>query len=178
MERTQPIPVFVALGRRKARCQFIGCKFNGFHQPESADGNRYVWTRGAAEIDCFFPQATRVQYVWIELAYTAPAGSRLTVQVDNRTMVENDRVHGGNSITIHWPESRVIQHLKLSLFAETFVPKSTMAGSEDDRELGVAVRAVVFAKRWGRYRSGIDIAKPLYRRMSSWVSSWLPRRAA
>ncbi len=173
--QTLPVPVFVAL--RRCAEQFARCAFTGFHEPETLGDRRYIWTRGEAQVDCFFVEPAKLQYIWVEIAATAPHGARVRLSVDGRVLREHVLITGRCTLMARLPEARVFHQLKLELNSDTFVPNQLEVGLGDTRELGVAVRGIVFGKRLLRYLPGSYFRKPLRKKLKSLVGL-AGRRAA
>ena len=173
-----PIPVFVAVKRRWGLRQSPRCAFRGFHDPEMGPKGQHIWTRDQAHVECQLPVSTKLQYVWLEVGMTSPQGTTLDLYVNERLVVQQQTIRGRATICARLPEPCVVNHLSLRLVATTFVPSEVIVGSDDSRQLGVALRAIVFGKRRAKYRSGTYGQQPLNARAANLVRSWIGRKAA
>ena len=89
---SQPIPVFVAVKRRSGLRQYARCILRGFYDPEIGGRRPYIWTRDQAALECHFPSATKLNYIWLEVGATSPQGATvdlLEVACKGPTAVEN-----------------------------------------------------------------------------------------
>jgi hypothetical protein len=173
-----PIPIFVAVKRRRGLRQYPRCVFRGFHDPENARQRPQIWSREQAAIDCCFPASTKLRYVWLEIGSTSPRGATLDVYVNDQLVAHQRRVRGRATLCAKLHQASVVTNLSLRIVTTTFVPAEIIAGSDDPRELGIALRAVVFGKRRTKYRSGNYRFDPLSQRVVRRVLGWLGRRAA
>jgi hypothetical protein len=178
VELLLPIPVFVSLRNAPNQRQFTKCAFVDFQDPEVIGERRYIWTKSRSTVECYFPAPTKLRYAWLEICATGPAGSTVTIMVDHRTVLENHRVVGTDCIRLRLPNNRIYHDLKLRIDSSTFVPRHAYPGSEDGRELGVALRAIVFARSRTKYRAGSIFRTGLYERLQTIAGNWFTRRAA
>ena len=176
--RTLPIPVFVAIKRRTQLRQFARCAFSGVYEAELAETNRYIWTQANASIDCYFATSAKLRYVWFEVAATAPGGSRISVQLDNVSLLRDHFVRGRTTVRLALPEARVLSKCTLAVQSSTFIPSEAIDASQDGRELGVALRGIVFGKRMTKYQSGLMFRKPIKMRIAKLIGQWRRKRAA
>jgi hypothetical protein len=178
MASSLPIPVFVAVKRRWGLRQYPRCSFCGFHDPEMGPKGQHIWTRDQANVECQLPVSTKLQYVWLEVGMTAPHGTTLDLYVNERLVVQQKTIRGRATVCARLPEPCVVNHLTLRLATTTFVPSAVIAGSDDSRQLGVALRAIVLGKRRTKYRCGTYGQQPLGARVAALVRGWMGRKAA
>jgi hypothetical protein len=173
-----PIPIFVAVKRRRGLRQYPRCVFRGFYDPENARQRPQIWSHDEATIDCCFPASTKLRYVWLEIGSTSPRGATLDLYVNDQLVAHQRRIRGRTTVCAKLLEACVVTCMSIRIVTTTFVPGDVLAGSEDRRELGVALRAVVFGKRKTKYRPGTYRSDPFGRRIVHRVFGWLGRRVA
>ena len=171
-----PVPVFISVKRRKRIRQFACCEFDGFHALETSPQACYLWTTGRATIECQFPESAALQYVWLEIASTAPHGSLVTLQWDEQ-VVATTTVRGRATIRGRLAAMQVVNGAKLNIVSDTFVPQQLNFG-DDARELGVAVRGLVFGKRRTKYRARLAFQRSMADRFVRWLSPGKSAKAA
>lgn len=174
LAHTLPVPVFVAVKRLKQIRRYARCAFQGFFQPENDRKGRYIWTEGDASIECHFPTTIRLQYAWIEVASTAPDGSKVSVQLNNEQLVNDQHVKGRSTIVAKLPRPELFHRLTLKISSDTFEAGSAGENS-DQRSLGIAIRGVVFGKRATKYRAG-SFYKPTISQRFAKVLPWRKRK--
>jgi hypothetical protein len=175
---SQPIPVFVAAKRRRGVRHYARCVLRGFHNPEASGGWPYIWTQNRASMECHFPLATKLNYVWLEVRATSPKGATVDVFVDDQLVVDQKKVFGRSTIRCQLPEPRLATSVSLSIRTTTFIPARLLNESIDTREVGIAVQAVVFGKRKTKYRPGTFRRESLNRRIARVIDRWWGRKAA
>lgn len=178
LAQTLPIPVFIAVERLAGVRQFARCAFDGFHEPEQVREHRYIWTRETSTIDCYFTELTKLRYIWLEIANTGPAGSEIALTWDGQTVISKRIVRGRTTVCGRLPDSVVLKQLTLRLETSTFVPDQSGCTPGDTRELGIALRAIVFGKRWTKYRAGSFFQPTLPKRLEGFTRPFRRRRAA
>jgi hypothetical protein len=170
--------VFVALRRRTGAKLFARCAFDGFYEPEGIGRHRYIWTRNSAQIECHFTDVIKLRYVWLEIANTAPSGTEIMVSWDGQPVISRRLVCGRTTLCGKIPSSVVRKQLTLQIETSTFVPDHVGLGNGDQRALGVALRGIVFGKRWTKYRAGSHFEIPLQQRLQRLARQLRGRRAA
>ena len=171
-----PVPVFISVKRRKGIRHYAACSFNGFFEAEAQADRKYLWSQEEATICCQFPEVTTLQYVWVEIASTAPSGSQVKIYCDEH-LVSEKKVRGRSTVRGKLPQLQLLNEVKLTIVSSTCVPKSLGLG-EDTRELGVAVSGLVFGKRRTKYRNGLAFQRPLRDRFTKWNPLRKSRTAA
>ena len=179
LANSQLLPVYYAHARGSRSRQFLRCEFEGFYEPEVLQKRRYVWMGREATVDCYFTDPLAVQYLWIETSHTATDGSRLKLRLDGELLADNLLVVGSKTIQVQLPQPRIVQHLKLQIESETFVPARIHPGSHDARQLGISLRGIVFARRRRAHRIRKESSMKAWTpRIPKWLQGFLPRRAA
>jgi hypothetical protein len=175
---SQPIPVFVAVKRRSGLRHYARCVFRGCYDPEVARGRPIIWTADQAAVECHFAGPTKLQFIWVEIGSTAPQGAHVSLSVDDEPIVQQKRVRRRGTICVKLPERRVVTSLVLGIESTTFVPGNVMSESDDNRPLGVGLRAIVFGKRKTKYRAGSYGHLGLNQRVARVLGNWWARKAA
>lgn len=174
-EKCEVIPVFLVLKRLRRERVPMECHFSGFHGPEQIGDRRFLWTTARGVLDCRFPAPHRVQYAWLELDATAPEGSTISVRWNEELVVRQQPVRGRVAISFKLPESAVVEQAKIVIESTTFVPQIKGMG-DDARELGVAIRGLILAKRRSKYRARSAFPTSLRTRVYKLLPKWTRQR--
>lgn len=174
----QLVPVFVSVKQREELRCYPRCTFRGFFAPDVLRNVKHIWTGDEASVDCCFGNTTRIKYVWLEIGNTAPHGSTIDVLINNDVVLRQKQVKGQLTLRTKLPIARSFDTLSLSIRSTTFVPRDTIAGSQDGRSLGIAVKAIVFEKRTSLFRLSPRDTERINERLKHLLQNWRKRRAA
>ena len=174
----QLVPVFVSLSGHRRRRQYGTCQFEGCHEPEVARGQPMIWTTGEAVVQCCLSSPALVRYFWLEIAATAPTGTRLEVWVDDFCAVRDHHVRRRGTFCFRLPYVRLMSSVNLTLRTSVFSPSEVWPGNADQRQLGIALRGIAMAKRRRRYRPGMDFRTPVTSRIATACRELVRRKRA
>lgn len=163
VERALPVPVFISEKRLQRKRQFAQCAFEGFYKEESDTKGKFIWSQSKASVFCQFSASAKLQYAWIEIASTAPDGTQVSIDLNGQRLVIDQRIKGCSTVVAKLPEAKVFHQITLDIHSSTFEPQAL--GSDDSRELGIALRAIVFGKRATKYRPGSILKAPLHQKI-------------
>ncbi len=174
----QPIPVFAAIKRRSGLRHYPRCSFRGFYDPEMERGHPHMWTADQAAVECHFLATVKVQYIWIEIGNTSPQGANVQIFANDELVAAVTNVRSRSTICAKLSEPRIVSSMSINIKTTTFVPGKLLVQSEDGRELGVALRTIVFAKRRTKYRPRSYAQDGLNARVFQMVRKLWNRKAA
>jgi len=115
---------------------------SGFHGQEWSGGRPVRWTNGAAKLVVPVDMRRLPTALQVEIQYTGPKGTNLQILVNGHEMYRKPVAAGRWSGTFQLDQMPARNRITIELTSDTFVPKETIAGSEDKRTLGVYVEAV------------------------------------
>ncbi len=174
----QLVPVFVSLHRRKPRRMLAVCAFEGFYDPETLKGYTFAWTVDHASIRCRFAQRVTIRHLWLEIACTAPDGSRFSVHVNGTPLAEGVRKNGDGTVHLRVPKTLRTSSLDIEIHTSTFTPADKYPNTGDHRTLGIGLRGIALAASRWHYRRQMDFKPPLPKQVLQFASRHIGRRAA
>jgi riboflavin transporter FmnP len=116
----------------------------GFHPAERIEGQLASWTQGTAVVRVPLIGAQAVGTIEIELLATGPDGSQLGVTVNGIDVLREDAGPGPWTGKVDVPPGLDATELVVELTSDTFVPAEAVAGSTDERTLGVLVETITW----------------------------------
>lgn len=127
----------IALGAEKV----WGVQDTGFYETERLGDSPVRWTKGRAKliVPLDGQQPTALQ---VELHAAGPHGTILQVYVNGDQLFSGHIPEDGWLHTFHFADCSLGDQAVIELVSDTFVPKDTIPGSEDQRSLGVMVHAI------------------------------------
>jgi len=148
--------------REHVQITAVGChKLEQLHQQTS------FWTKGACTLDFLFIRSCLVRWAWVEIIHTGPFRKPIIFKIDGR-VVAISRRKGSHWVRIRLPRFGKVRRIIVSVETKPFIPSEVITGSEDTRELGVAVGRIFFAKYWWRF-------SPRLEKKDSWVHRLIRR---
>ena len=112
----------------------------GFHNAEPWNDEPCAWTTGRAEVRVDWPHAEFPDHLLVSLGDAGPHDPQLRIEV-NGARVYPERLDQGPHLELIDLEGVPHQEpLRITLTSDTFRPSRYYEWSDDDRELGVAVR--------------------------------------
>ena len=146
---SQPIPVFAAVKRRSGLRNYPRCVFRGFYDPEVARGHPHMWTADQATVECYFSAATKTAIHLGGNRQHRPTGCDGRSLRQRRTSgARQKRFADVRRSAQSCPKPRVLTSLSLSINTHDLCAGTGVAAQCDDgRDLGIALRAIVFGKR-------------------------------
>ena len=120
-----------------------GIEESGFHGQEWLKEDTPIrWTDGAGKLVVPMHENRLPQALRVDIAWTGPKGTQLTVLVNSDVLFHESLPPGGWAKTFSLAGRSFNQQLSIELLSDTFVPAEVKKGTNDRRTLGVQVRAI------------------------------------
>jgi len=159
------VPAYYCRKRDPSTREPVAVNVIDCHKLERNGNRNCFWTKGVSTLEFSFSRSCLIRWAWIEVVNTGPIRKPIVVRMREQYLGRSSRKRK------HWIRVRIpsnVKASKLTLVLETksFTPSNVISGSEDDRELGIAIGSIYFAKYWWRFTPRLESA------FSSFSRSW------
>lgn len=130
------------------KVEYATVSTEGCHPVEYDNNTPVQWTQASSTFHCLLAVPRKIR--WISLRLSAgPIPRMISIHVNDQYAF-TIRLKRQRQLRLHLPETIRTADLRIRIASETFVPKYTLHGNNDERELGVQVFDIVCAKYWWR----------------------------
>lgn len=123
-----------------------GIEESGFHHQEWRSNVPVRWTNGAGGLVVPVDEKRPPRALAVALDSPLPNGTHLRILVNDQTLFNEQIPAGFWSKTFSLARIRLGKRASIKLLSDTFIPRNSMASSQDARRLGVLVYQVALMK--------------------------------
>jgi hypothetical protein len=144
-------------------CEQVSARIQGVHELEWIDGKPCFWSNGHVRLDCVFSRPHKI--AWCSMVVDAgPIPKEFSIGI-NQFQPITLRTRHRRTVLLQFRKPVSTSCMVLRIDSPTFVPSLLIEGNSDERELGVMIQEVYFAKHLWRLPLNRFGARSKFRRV-------------